>query len=318
VTGDWDLNQIIRSDILDIYMADSGGEPLLTREEEQRLFETIEAGNAAKVHLENGATADERIQLAKAIKDGEAAQEEMVLKNTRLVVNVATDHARKTGRVPLIDLIQEGNIGLIKSIDKFDYRRGFKFSTYATWWIRQCITRAIADQGRTIRLPVHRNDELNKVNYIIDNYITQHGYHPTNEDIADIAGFTVDRVVGIMDFRNRADTSSLDKYVYSESDDDGSMYQFVVDDDTLTTEESAELSEMRKNMEDIIDTLNPRSANVIRMRFGLCGHRAHTLDEVGKKYALTRERIRQIERDALKSLRHPSKSRRLREFAEVL
>jgi RNA polymerase primary sigma factor len=225
------------------------------------------------------------------------------------------NHKKKTGSVPLIDLIQEGNIGLWKSIDKFDLQRGFRFSTYATWWIRQAVSRAIADQGRNIRLPVHRSDELTKVSAIIDRFIGQHGKPPTDQAIADIAGYTLDRVIGIMEIRNRADTSSLDKYIYASGDEDGSMYQFVVDEDAMTTEESAEHQEMKHRIDDIINTLKPREAKIIKMRYGLGGHRPHTLEEVGQKFTLTRERIRQIERDALKKLRHPRKSRRLRDFA---
>ncbi len=309
-------NQYIQSnDILTTYIADIAGTPLLKAEEERHLFQIVEVANAAQAKLNNGATKRQRRKLSQKVEAGNEARRDIVAANTRLVIKVATDHKKKTSAVPLVDLIQEGNIGLLKSIDKFDLQRGYRFSTYATWWIRQAVSRAIADQGRTIRLPVHRHDEIRKISAIIDAFVGQHGHKPTDEEIAMIIGKDLDRVKAIMDLCNRADTSSLDNFIYTNGDEAGDMYQFVVDEGTKTTEESAEHEMMKQRLDDIVNTLKPREANVIRMRFGLGIYRPHTLDEVGQKYELTRERIRQIEKEAMRKLRHPSKSRGLRDFA---
>jgi RNA polymerase primary sigma factor len=307
----FDLSAISSDDTVGLYLKEMARVPLLTTEEEVDLATRIEKGKASEIRLArlNGnCTPRKRANYLGAIHDARAAREHLIKANTRLVVSIAKKYIGRG--VPFLDLIQEGNLGLMKAVEKFDYHRGYRFSTYATWWIRQTITRAIADQGRTIRVPVHMSDRIRRLYKVARQLEQDMGRKPSPEEIAGMMDSDPRKVQWMMRVSWRP--LSLETPVGEEEDSE--LGAFVEDDTTPTPTQSAYQNLLREKIEEVLATLSPREARILRLRFGLHNGRSYTLEEVGQKFGLTRERIRQIEGKALRRLRHPRRSRQLRDY----
>ena len=277
------LEGVSTEDPVRMYLKEIGNVPLLSTEEEVALAQRVEAGD-------------------------ESAKKQLIEANLRLVVSIAKKYVGRG--MPFLDLIQEGNMGLMKAVDKFDYSKGFKFSTYATWWIRQAITRGIADTGRTIRVPVHMVETINKTLRMTRTLLQELGREPTPEEVAERLGVPVARVREVLKISR--DPVSLDTPIGEE--DDSHLGDFIEDDSALSPADSAAFSMLREELSTALESLTDRERQVVQLRFGLIDGRARTLEEVGKEFNVTRERIRQIEAKALRKLRHPSRSNRLRDF----
>ena len=306
-----------------MYLKEIGKVPLLSAEEEIELAKNMEAGAVAKEKIailksrEENATEEELAEIKEEIKNlqkdldaGDEAKKRLAEANLRLVVSIAK---RYVGRGMLfLDLIQEGNLGLIKAVEKFDYRKGYKFSTYATWWIRQAITRAIADQARTIRIPVHMVETINKLVREQRNLLQELGQDPTPEQIAERMDMTPDKVREILKIAQ--EPVSLETPIGEE--DDSHLGDFIEDEVIENPVDYTTRVVLREQLDEVLDTLTDREENVLRLRFGLDDGKMRTLEDVGKVFNVTRERIRQIEAKALRKLRHPSRSKQLRDFIE--
>jgi RNA polymerase primary sigma factor len=304
------------SDPVRMYLKEIGQVPLLTGEEEVDLARRIQAGLQAQAKLdaaeEYGVELEfeERRRLKRIVRDRERAADELTEANLRLVVSIAKKYVGRG--MLLLDLIQEGNLGLMRSVEKFDHTKGFKFSTYATWWIRQAITRAIADQARTIRIPVHMVESMNKVHRIQRQLIQELEREPTIEELSEKVGLPPAKVREIL--RISQDPLSLDSPVGEE--DDSNLADFIADGGAEAPAEVAARMMLNQAVEEVLDSLNEREKEVVRLRFGLDDGQARTLEEVGKQFGVTRERIRQIESKTLAKLRHPLKSQKLRDYLE--
>ena len=306
-----------------MYLKEIGKVPLLSAEEEIELAKNMEAGAVAKEKIailksrEENATEEELAEIKEEIKNlqkdldaGDEAKKRLAEANLRLVVSIAK---RYVGRGMLfLDLIQEGNLGLIKAVEKFDYRKGYKFSTYATWWIRQAITRAIADQARTIRIPVHMVETINKLIRVSRQLLQELGREPTPEEISEEMGMPVDRVREILKISQ--EPVSLETPIGEE--EDSHLGDFIQDDNVPVPADAAAFTLLKEQLVEVLSTLTDREQKVLRLRFGLDDGRARTLEEVGKEFNVTRERIRQIEAKALRKLRHPSRSRKLKDYLD--
>ncbi|MDE7172381.1 MAG: RNA polymerase sigma factor RpoD [Oscillospiraceae bacterium] len=313
-----DPNTLVDSFAIDdpvrMYLKEIGKVDLLTSEREVELAQAMGAGAAAEEQLAELEKSGEPIpeetlkELKKAIKGGERAKQQLAEANLRLVVSIAK---RYVGRGMLfLDLIQEGNLGLIKAVEKFDYTKGYKFSTYATWWIRQAITRAIADQARTIRIPVHMVETINKVIRVNRQLLQELGHDPSPEETAAEMNMPVEKVREILKIAQ--EPVSLETPIGEE--EDSHLGDFIEDDTASEPSEAASFTLLKEQLVDVLSTLTPREEKVLRLRFGIEDGRTRTLEEVGKEFNVTRERIRQIEAKALRKLRHPSRSKKLKDF----
>ncbi len=304
-----DLSGISSDDSIGLYLKEMARVPLLSIQEEIRLAKLLERGEVAQISLsKDGHDSEEQETLERVIDEGKAARDHLIKANTRLVVSIAKKYMGRG--VPFLDLIQEGNLGLMKAVEKFDHTRGYRFSTYATWWIRQTITRAIADQGRTIRVPVHMSDRIRRLYKTARRIEQERGRKPTPEEIADELGMEPRKVRWMLTVSWRP--LSLEKPIGEEEDNE--LGSFIEDDSTPTPTQSTYEHLLKEKMEEVLTTLTPREARILRLRFGLLDGRSYTLEEVGQKFGLTRERIRQIEGKALRRLRHPRRSRQLKEY----
>ena len=313
-----DPNALVDSFAIDdpvrMYLKEIGKVDLLTPEREIELAQAMSAGNAAKEQLEElekmgeAVPAEVREELEKLMKDGKKAEQQLAEANLRLVVSIAK---RYVGRgMMFLDLIQEGNLGLIKAVEKFDYTKGYKFSTYATWWIRQAITRAIADQARTIRIPVHMVETINKVIRVSRQLLQELGHDPSPEEISEEMNMPVDKVREILKIAQ--EPVSLETPIGEE--EDSHLGDFIPDEAASEPSEAASFTLLKEQLVDVLSTLTPREEKVLKLRFGIEDGRTRTLEEVGKEFNVTRERIRQIEAKALRKLRHPSRSKKLKDF----
>ena len=306
------LESISSDDTIGLYLKEMSRVPLLKMDEELEIAKRIEGGRSSKCELarsNGGCPPPRKLELQELVEDGELAREHLIKANTRLVVSVAK---RYIGRgVPFLDLIQEGNLGLMKAVEKYEYQRGFRFSTYATWWIRQTITRSIADQGRTIRVPVHMVDRIRQLYKLTHELEQQLGRLPTNDELAEKLETTTPKIEWML--RVSWLPLSLESPI-NDDEEDSELGQFVEDQVTPTPIQSAYAKLLREKIEEVLDTLPAREARILRLRFGLENGHNYTLEEVGDKFGLTRERIRQIESKALRRLRHPRRSRQLREY----
>ena len=297
-----------------MYLKEIGKVNLLTFEEEVELAQAMTAGTAAQEQLDELKASGEELpeelrrELEKTIKKGERARQRLAEANLRLVVSIAK---RYVGRgMQFLDLIQEGNLGLIKAVEKFDYTKGYKFSTYATWWIRQAITRAIADQARTIRIPVHMVETINKVIRVSRQLLQELGHDPSAEEIAEEMNMPAERVREILKIAQ--EPVSLETPIGEE--EDSHLGDFIPDEDASEPAEAASFTLLKEQLVEVLSTLTPREEKVLKLRFGIEDGRTRTLEEVGKEFNVTRERIRQIEAKALRKLRHPSRSKKLKDF----
>jgi RNA polymerase primary sigma factor len=303
------LANIDTDDTIGLYLKEVGRVPLLTAEEEVELAQRIERGRLAREELARGNVSPRRRQeLQLLIEDGWAAREHLITANSRLVISVAKKYMGRG--VPFLDLIQEGNIGLIRAAKKFDYRRGHKFSTYATWWIRQAVTRAIADQGRTIRVPVHMGDQINKLLRVQHQLTQRLGRDPSVEELAVALDVTPQKVENMIQVARRP----LSLETPTDDEEDSVLGDFIQDEEATAPDETATYNLLREHLDSVLNGLPPREVRILQLRYGLLDGQAYTLEEVGRKMGVTRERVRQIEAQALSRLRHPAIRRKLREY----
>jgi len=303
------LAGIKADDTVSVYFREVGTIPLLTADEEVQLAQRIEMGRAAREELATSeVSSDRRVELLEMITDGRAARDHLITANSRLVISVAKKYMKAS--VTFLDLIQEGNIGLMRAIKKFDYRRGFKFSTYATWWIRQAITRAIDDQSRTIRIPVHMNDRIRRMNRAKNKLIQKNDREPTPEELAEVLNVPLEKVLYMQKIARRP----LSIHMNTGEDDDAEIGDFIENKDSPAPEEQASISNMKEQINAVLEGLPEREVRVLRFRFGLSGEKPYTLHEIGEKMGVTRERVRQIAMQGLQRLRHPSIRNRLKEL----
>ena len=304
-----DLENIDTDDTIGLYLKEVSRVPLLNAEEEVELAQRIERGRMSREELAKGNVSTKRRQeLRTLIEDGWSAREHLITANSRLVISVAKKYMGRG--VPFLDLIQEGNIGLIRATKKFDYRRGHKFSTYATGWIRQAVTRAIADQGRTIRVPVHMGDQINKLLRIQHQLTQRLGREPTVEELAISLDVPPKKVENMIQVARRP----LSLETPTDDEEDSVLGDFIEDDEAPPPDETATYNLLKEHLEDVLNGLPPREVRILQLRYGLLDGQAYTLEEVGRKMGVTRERVRQIEAQALSRLRHPSIRRKLRDY----
>jgi RNA polymerase primary sigma factor len=303
------LANIDTDDTIGLYLKEVSRVPLLTAEEEVELAQRIERGRIAREELAKGnASPRRRQELRLLIEDGWSAREHLITANSRLVISVAKKYMGRG--VPFLDLIQEGNIGLIRATKKFDYRRGHKFSTYATWWIRQAVTRAIADQGRTIRVPVHMGDQINKLLRVQHQLTQRLGREPSVEELANALEVPPKKVENMIQVARRP----LSLETPTDDEEDSVLGDFIEDEEAAPPDDTATYNLLREHLAEVLNGLPPREVRILQLRYGLLDGQAYTLEEVGRKMGVTRERVRQIEAQALSRLRHPSIRRKLRDY----
>jgi len=303
------LDTIAMDDTIGLYLKEVGKVPLLTAEEEIELARRMEAGIAARKRLEqDGLHPHEIEELRQKVQDGLQAREHLIRANSRLVISVAKKYIGRG--VPFLDLIQEGNIGLIRAANKFNYKLGHKFSTYATWWIRQAVTRAIADQSRTIRVPVHMGDQISKLLRVSHRLTQELGREPTSEELAHALDIPTRKAEEML----KAARHPLSLEMPTDDEGESELGDFVEDEGVIAPDEEVSSHMLREVLREILQELPPREVRILQLRYGLVDGETYTLEEVGKKLGVTRERVRQIEAQALSRLRHPAHARRLREF----
>ena len=296
-------------DTVGLYLKETGYVPLLTAQEEVELAKRMERGKrAAKQLSADGHEPKKRVQLQAMIADGQAAEERLVTSNTRLVVSVAKKYIGRG--LPFLDLIQEGNLGLLRAVRKFDYRRGNKFSTYATWWIRQAVTRALADQSHTIRIPVHMGDQINRFLRTSHRLTQELGREPSNEELVEALGVPLKKIEQM----TQVIRQPLSLEMPTGEDEDNELGEFIEDPNAVAPAEAASQTMLQEQIQEILQTLPPREVRILQLRYRLDGGEVYTLEQVGKKMGITRERVRQIEAQALSRLRHPTYSRRLKDY----
>lgn len=304
-----DLSNIDTDDTIGLYLKEVSRVPLLTADEEVELAQRIEKGRISREELARvNVTPERRLELRKNIEDSWAARDHLITANSRLVISVAKKYMGRG--VPFLDLIQEGNIGLIRATKKFDYRRGHKFSTYATWWIRQAVTRAIADQGRTIRVPVHMGDQINKLLRYQHQLTQKLGRDPSVEELAAELDVPIKKVENMIQVARRP----LSLETPTDDEEDSVLGDFIEDDEAPAPADSATYNLLKEHLQVILNDLPPREVRILQLRYGLLDGQAYTLEEVGNKMGVTRERVRQIEAQALSRLRHPSVQKILRDY----
>lgn len=304
-----DLDGIETTDTIGLYFREVSRVPLLSADEEVDLAQRIESGRMARAELARGNVTDRRrIELRRLVEGGWAAREHLITANSRLVISVAKKYMNRG--VPFLDLIQEGNIGLMRATKKFEYRRGYKFSTYATWWIRQAISRAVADQGRTIRVPVHMGDKINKLLRIQHELTQRFDRKPTIEELAEVLEVEPAKVEHMMKVARRP----LSLELPTDDEGDSTLGDFIEDDEMPRPDDTATENLLKEHLLSVLDSLPPREVRILQLRFGLLDGNSYTLEEVGDKMGVTRERVRQIQAQALSRLRHPNIKRRLWDY----
>jgi RNA polymerase primary sigma factor len=303
------LSAVDTDDTVGLYLKEVGRVPLLTADQEVTLAKRIEKGRKAREKLARGSVLSKhRVELQIAVEDGWAAREHLITANSRLVISVAKKYMGRG--VPFLDLIQEGNIGLIRAAKKFDYRRGHKFSTYATWWIRQAVTRAIADQGRTIRVPVHMGDQINKLLRVSHQLTQRLGRNPSTEELAEALDVTPKKVENMIQVARRP----LSLETPTDEEEDSVLGDFIEDEDSPAPPDAVTQNLLKEHIRDVLHSLPPREVRILQLRYGLMDGQSYTLEEVGRKMGVTRERVRQIEAQALSRLRHPGHRRKLVDY----
>ena len=305
----FDLTAVESDDPMTLYLREIGRYSLLTADDEVTLAKQRERGESALKQLEQGVdNPDTRDQLSQEAERGKQARDRLIQGNFRLVISIAKQY--QGYGVPFLDLIQEGNLGLMRAIDKFDFRRGFKLSTYATWWIRQAVGRAVADYGRNIRLPVHMNERLRRLYRLSQRLEQELGRKPSTEELAEEMNIPAGKIQAMLGLSQ--DTLSLEMPVGEEQESE--LGQFIEDEISPAPDDRASHELLHEDVEEALETLSPRESRILRLRFGLHDGHSYTLEEVGRKFGLTRERVRQIEKHALRRLRHASRSRKLRGY----